>query len=31
MKNVYYNMALMNAGVKKVVVRFDPQQLHSTV
>lgn len=30
-KNVYYNMALMNAGVKKVVVRFDPQQLHSTV
>ncbi|HCS2815830.1 TPA: Mu transposase C-terminal domain-containing protein, partial [Shigella flexneri] len=29
-KNVYYNMALMNAGVKKVVVRFDPQQLHST-
>ncbi|ENT4558308.1 hypothetical protein ACOIRB_004288, partial [Shigella flexneri] len=21
----------MNAGVKKVVVRFDPQQLHSTV
>ncbi|WP_072038708.1 Mu transposase C-terminal domain-containing protein [Shigella boydii] len=24
-------MALMNAGVKKVVVRFDPQQLHSTV
>lgn len=30
-KNVYYNMALMNAGVKKVVARFDPQQLHSTV
>ena len=30
-KNVYYNVALMNAGVKKVVVRFDPQQLHSTV
>ncbi|HAK5377073.1 TPA: transposase, partial [Salmonella enterica] len=30
-KNVYYNMVLMNAGAKKVVVRFDPQQLHSTV
>lgn len=30
-KNVYYSMALMNAGVKKVVVRFDPQNLHGNV
>ncbi|HHT8363878.1 TPA: transposase domain-containing protein [Salmonella enterica] len=30
-KNIYYSMALMNAGVKKVVVRFDPQNLHGNV
>lgn len=30
-KNVYHNIALMNAGVKKVVVRFDPQNLHGKV
>lgn len=30
-KNVYHNMALMNADVRKVVVRFDPQNLHGNV
>ncbi|ENG9756115.1 Mu transposase C-terminal domain-containing protein [Salmonella enterica] len=30
-KNVYYSMTLMNAGVKKVIVRFDPQNLHGNV
>ncbi|MBV4411343.1 Mu transposase C-terminal domain-containing protein [Enterobacteriaceae bacterium YMB-R22] len=30
-KNVYHNMALMNAGIRKVVVRFDPQNLHGNV
>ncbi len=30
-KNVYHNMALMNADIRKVVVRFDPQNLHGNV
>lgn len=30
-KNVYHHMALMQAGVRKVAVRFDPQNLHSAV